>query len=102
MPMLVFGGTVMALAAELLTLFAWSADSSPVLPHRKAAFGPPVALLWLERAVCLCLALAAALCFLRAAWIIFALGETRRTEWRLEYRIPGRLVMARIRRRGAP
>jgi len=38
------------------------------------------------------------------AWVLWhglGLGQPQETAWRLEYRIPGRLVMARVRRRPA-
>jgi hypothetical protein len=36
------------------------------------------------------------------AWVVWqalGLGRPLKTSWRIEYRVPGRLVMARVRRR---
>jgi len=47
------------------------------------------------------LGLVAALALVWMVWQALGLGLPKKTSWRIEYRVPGRLVMARVRRRRA-
>jgi hypothetical protein len=66
---------------------AHAAPSGSVLAH------------WAVRLAIPLLGLIAVAAFAWVAWQALGLGRPLKIEWRLEYRIPGRLVMARVRRR---
>jgi len=64
------------------------------------AASPPSGLsLWAVRLAIPLFGLIAVAAFAWVIWQASGLGRPLRTEWRLEYRIHGRLVMARVRRR---
>jgi hypothetical protein len=98
------GGTVAALLAELVSYAApWPQPIGHFPPglHPHITPGASKLLIWGARLAILLLGLAALACFGRVFWQALSLGLPRRTEWRVEYRVPGRLVMVRLRRRAA-
>jgi hypothetical protein len=96
------GGTVAGLLAEWISYATpWPQPAGQLPPglHLHAAPGLTMLLLWGARFAILLLGLVALACFARIIWQALSIGLPRRIEWRVEYRVPGRLVMVRLKRR---
>jgi hypothetical protein len=97
-------GTMAGLLAEwisYITPWPHPPGQVPAGLHPRATSGVDRLLPWSARLAILLLGLAALACFGCVLWQALSIGLPRRTEWRVEYRIPGRLVMVRLKRRTA-
>jgi hypothetical protein len=71
-------------------------------PHAAKAMPSAVHVsVWAERLAIPLLGIFALVALAWVVWQALGLGLPLKTSWRIEYRVPGRLVMARVRRRSA-